>query len=64
MASGEERGLCLVSDTHLDTQATRGVRELTAESAELLGRLIALSDAMPRAGGLVPVTNEMLGAVR
>lgn len=64
MASGEERGLCFVSDAHLDKQATRGVRELTIESAELLDRIIAVTDAMPRTGELVTVTDEMLGAVR
>ncbi len=60
LASGEERGLFFVSDTHLDVQATRGVRELTAESAEFLDRIITLTDAMPPDEKLVTVTDEML----
>jgi hypothetical protein len=61
MASGEERGLFFVDDDNLDVQATRGVRELTAGSARLFDRVIAVTDAMPRDGRLLTVTSAMLG---
>jgi hypothetical protein len=64
MADGDERGLFFVDDEHLDVQATRGVRELTADSAELLDRIIALTDAMTRTGRLLTVTDPMLSGVR
>jgi HNH endonuclease len=60
MADGEVRGLFFVSDTHLDVQATRGVRELVAESAELLDRIISITDAMPRTEELVTVSEAMI----
>ncbi len=62
MADGDERGLFFMDDDNLDVQATRGVRELTAASAELLDRIIAITDAMPRDGQLLTVTSAMLGA--
>jgi hypothetical protein len=64
MADGSERGLCFVDESNLDNQATRGVRQLTPESAELLDRIIAVTDAMPRSGRLITVTESMLSAVR
>lgn len=64
MADGSERGLFFVSDTQLDVQATRGVRELTAESAELLDRIIALTDILPQGAGVVTVSDDMLNGVK
>ncbi|MFI5380714.1 MAG: hypothetical protein ACHRHE_15555 [Tepidisphaerales bacterium] len=49
-----------VSDTELDNQATRGVRELTAESAALLDRIIAVTDRLPRSEHILTVTDELL----
>jgi hypothetical protein len=55
------RQLCFVSETELDNQATRGVKELTAESAALLDRALAVTDGRsdPR-GTLLVVTEAML----
>jgi hypothetical protein len=53
---------CFVSDTELDNQATRGVRELTPESAALLDRIIDVTDRWPRSEQTVTVTKEMLRA--
>jgi hypothetical protein len=49
------------SETELDNQATRGVRELTLESAALLDRIIEVTDRLPRSGQLITVTEELLG---
>ena len=49
-----------VSETELDRQATRGVRELTPESAALLDRIIEVTDRLPRSDQLIPVTEELL----
>jgi len=57
---GQAKGLCFVSNTHLDTQATRGMRQLTSESAVLLDRIIEITDRLPRSGQLITVSNEML----
>ena len=57
---GRPKALCFVSPTHLDTQATRGVRELTPESAALLDRIIEITDQLPRSRQLITVTEEML----
>ena len=51
---------CFVSDTELDNQATRGVRELTPASAALLDQIIALSDQNPDRDGELVVTEAML----
>jgi len=51
---------CFISDSELDNQATRGVRELTAESAALLDRIIEATDRLPRSGKLLTVTEQML----
>jgi hypothetical protein len=64
MADGSERGLCFVDQDNLDGQATRGIRRLAPESAELFDRIIAVTDAMPRTGRLITVTEAMLHAVR
>jgi|GEM_PF-1416656 len=51
---------CFVSDTELDNQATRGVRELTAASAALLDRIIDCTDRLPRSEEMFTVTDELL----
>jgi hypothetical protein len=51
---------CFVSETELDNQATRGVRELTPESAALLNQIITVTDRLPKAGQVVTVTDELL----
>lgn len=53
------RGLCFISDAELDNQATRGIRELTPESADLLDRIIEATDRLPRSGKLLTVTEQM-----
>jgi hypothetical protein len=55
-----EKPLAFVSDSRLDNQATRGVRELTRESAKLLDRIIEFTDRLPKSAQLVSVTEEML----
>lgn len=55
---------CFVSDAELDNQATRGVRELTPESAALLDRIIEATDRLPRTGQVVMVTDELLGGAQ
>ncbi len=56
----DPKGLFFVSDKHLDAQATRGVRELTPESAALLDRIIAITDAMPRSDRHIIITEQLL----
>lgn len=51
---------CFVSETELDNQATRGVRELTPDSAALLDRIIEVTDRLPRSDHLLTVTRELL----
>lgn len=41
------RRLCFNADDYLNNQATRGIRELTRESARLLDDIIALTDSRP-----------------
>jgi hypothetical protein len=53
-------GLRFVSNTNLDVQTARGVRELTPESAALLERIIAITDRLPRSEKVITVTEEML----
>jgi hypothetical protein len=55
---------CFVSETELDNQATRGVRELTPESAALLDRIIEVTDCLPRTGQVLTVTEELLGSTQ
>lgn len=51
-----------VSSTHLDNQTTRGVRELTSESAELLDRVIDLTDTRPRRREVITVNaSDLVG---
>ena len=54
------RSLFFISETRIYAQATRGVQELTRESAELLDRIIEITDSLPRSGDVVTVTEEML----
>jgi 5-methylcytosine-specific restriction endonuclease McrA len=54
------RGLFFKSDTHLDGQATRGVQELTPESAALLDRIIDLTDRLPQSDEWITVTEDLL----
>jgi hypothetical protein len=56
----EPKGLFFVSESHLNVQATRGVRELTPASAALLDRTIALTDRLPQSDHLITVTEEVL----
>ena len=60
----EPRGLFFKSETHLDAQATRGVRELTAESAALLDQIIEITDRLPRSDQTITVTEELLNGGR
>lgn len=57
------KGPFFVSETRLDNQATRGIRELTAESAALFDRIIGTTDQLPTTGELLTVTDELLGDV-
>jgi hypothetical protein len=56
----EPKGLFFKSGTHLDAQTTRGVRELTAQSAALLDRIIEMTDRLPASEKLITVTEELL----
>jgi len=58
--NSKPKGLRFVSDTHLDTQATPAIRELTPESAALLDRIIEVTDRLPRSDQLITVTEELL----
>lgn len=51
---------CFISDTDLDNQATRGVRELTRESAKLLDGIIDATDRLPESNRLLTVTQDMI----
>lgn len=51
---------CFVSDAELDNQATRGVRQISLESATLLDRIIEVSDRLPKTGQIITVTEDML----
>ena len=51
---------CFVTETELDNQATRGVRELTPESAAFLDRIIEITDRWPKSDQLITVTEEQL----
>ncbi len=48
------------SDSKLNNQATRGVRELTRESATILDHIIAVTDQLPKSVQVVTVTDELL----
>ncbi len=52
-----------ISETNLDNQAMRGVRELVTGSAMLLDRFIEVTDGCPRTGELITVTDALLGKI-
>lgn len=54
------KGPFFVSESELDKQAVRGVRELTPESAALLDRIIEITDRRPEYDRLLTVTEEVL----
>ena len=54
------RAPCFVNETDLDNQATRGLRELTPESAAFLDRIIEITDQWPESDQLLTVTEELL----
>jgi hypothetical protein len=58
--SGEIKKPFFVSPTKLDVQATRGVRQLTRESGNLLERVIKISDRLPRLGNVITIGNREL----
>jgi hypothetical protein len=59
-ADSEPKGYAFTSKTSLDSQTTRGVRELTPESAAILDRIIAITDRLPRSGRILTVTENLL----
>jgi HNH endonuclease len=52
------------SDSHLNVQTTRGVRELTPISAKVLDQILAITDHVPRSGQFITVTEELLRGER
>lgn len=58
--SGPAKSPQFVSETELDGQTTRGVRQLTPDSAELLELVIATTDGLPRSKGMQTVRFEDL----
>lgn len=59
-SSGEEKALFFTSEVQLDSQSTRGVRELSPSSAALLDWIIALTDNLPRSAEMITVTEDSL----
>jgi hypothetical protein len=55
-----QREPVFVTETELDNQAIRGVRELTPESAALLDRIIEVTDRLPRSEKPLLATEELL----
>ena len=51
---------CFVSDTDLDNQATRGIRQLSPESAALFDRIIDITDRMPDYDETITVTEDII----
>ena len=61
ISSGSEpKGYTFISNTQLDSQTTRGVRELTPESASLLDRIIDVTDSLRRSKKTITVTEKLL----
>jgi hypothetical protein len=54
---------CFRADRKLDGQTTRGVRELTRESAELLDRIITITDRAPLSTSMRLLTEELLASM-
>ena len=59
-ADPAREALRFVSETHLDNQTTRGVRELTVQSAALLDSIIDGTDRVARSGHLITVMEDLL----
>jgi len=58
-AGGEVKALFFDSDTELNVQATRGVREITPNTAALFERIIERTDKLPRNGKMIVVSAEV-----
>src|ERR1017187_195957 len=54
---------CFRSKGKLDGQTTRGVRELARESAELLDRIISITDRARRSTSMRRLTEELLASM-
>ena len=54
---------CFRADRNLDGQTTRGVRELTRESAKLLDRIITITDRAPLSTSMRLLTEELLASM-
>jgi 5-methylcytosine-specific restriction endonuclease McrA len=52
------------STARLYVQATRGVRQLTPKSADLLDRIIEITDGLPRSSNVITVTEESIRSGR
>jgi len=62
--SADVKGLHFVNARELDRQTTRGVRQLTAESAALLSDIIDLTESAPRTQRAITITIAVLDAYR
>jgi hypothetical protein len=60
-SNSEPTEVLFASETDIHIQGTRGIRELTEESAIILDHIIQITDALPRTNQLFTVTEEMLG---
>lgn len=60
LRAGGERGLTFRDGSKLDNQATRGLSQLTRESARLLDSIIDVTDSMPQTVDMMTVTDELL----
>ena len=58
--NAQPKHLFFRADDKLDGQTTRGIREITAESAELLNQIISVTDRVSRATSMIRVTEELL----
>jgi hypothetical protein len=56
----QPKSLFFASEAKLDGQTTRGVRELTPESAKLLDRIITITDRAPLSTSIRRITEELL----
>jgi hypothetical protein len=59
-SNSNPKSLFFHSDTHLYGQATRGIRELTPDSAALLDRIIAVTDGLAISHQVITVTEELI----
>jgi hypothetical protein len=58
-----ERGLTFNDNEKLDNQATRGLGQLTSQSAHLLNSIIDITDSMPPTVDMMTVNDELLTEV-